>query len=189
VTTASDLELAARACRGDEAAMEALVARALPLVRGLARRMTGGAEEGDALAQEAIVSALERLERYRGEAAFSTWVCGIALRRHAEEGRRKETEQRTLPSVPRRRPPDPADLVEAKEATRRLWDLVAQLPPTHRETITARATSETGAEAAKRLGLTPEAFRVRLHRARGALRDVMVRDHPDLLEELCHAER
>ena len=189
MTTASDLELAARACLGDERAMDALVSRALPVVRGLARRLTRCPEDGDALAQEAIVSALETLERYRGEAAFSTWVCGIALRRQAEEARRVAMERRGLPNVPRPSPPNPAELTEARDVTRRLWDLVVHLPPIHRNTIATRATSETGAEAARRLGLTPEAFRVRLHRARGALRDLMAREHPDLFQEMCHAER
>jgi RNA polymerase sigma-70 factor (ECF subfamily) len=189
VTSPSDGELARRACNGDMAAMEALVTRALPIVRGLARRLAADLEEGDALAQEAFVFALEKLERYRAEAAFSTWVCSIALRRHAEAARRMAIERRALGRASRGDERDPADLATARSAARRLWLVVAKLPARHRDAIIARATSDTGAEAAARLDMTPNAFRVRLYRARIALRDLMMRECPDFLEEFRYAER
>ena len=184
---ADDRELAERACRGEAAATEALVTRALPVVRGLARRLTGDPEEGDALAQDALVAALEKLESYRGQATFSTWVCAIALRRYAGAKRAQAAESRrrgahTPDSL------DPAAMVADRDSARRLLLLVDQLPATHRDALLARATADSPAEAARALGLPAGAYRTRLHRARLALRAQMEATYPDLLEEVGHAE-
>jgi DNA-directed RNA polymerase specialized sigma24 family protein len=68
---------------------------------------------------------------------------------------------------------DPAQIVTEMDAARRLWRLVAQLRPRDRDAIVARAASESPAEAAEAVGISANAFRVRLHRARLALRELM----------------
>jgi len=186
---ASDLDLAERAGRGDGAATTELVNRALPMVRGLARRLRGGQEEGDALAQEAIVAALEGIRRYRGEGTFAAWVCGITLRRHGELKRREIAERRRLQRLPPAPQPDPCQVVTASDTERRLWSLVEQLPRAHREILIARSTSDSIAQAAGDMGITANAFRVRLHRARLALRRLLMAQCPDLMQELTHAKR
>ena len=185
----SDLELAERAARGHARATAELVNRALPIVRGLARRLAGDAEEGDALAQEAFAAALEGLNRYRGDAAFATWVCAIAVRKHADLARSAAAEERL-----RKRPADagerePGEIVADKDSAHRLWQLVVELPQAHRDAIIARATSEGAADAAVRLGITTNAMRVRLHRARLALRELLLARYPDWSEEVSHAKR
>jgi len=184
----SDLDLAERAVRGDQAATAALITRALPVVRALARRLAGDPEEADALAQEAFVAALESLERYRGDAAFATWVCAIVVRRHADLQRARAPEERARRHIRAVRERDPADMVAEKDSTQRLWRLVAQLPPAHREALIARATSASAAEAAVALGITTNALRVRLHRARLALRELLLAQYPDWFGEVTHAE-
>jgi len=169
--------------------MAQLVNRALPVVRGLARRLAGDAEEGDALAQEAFAVALETLGRYRGDAAFSTWVCGIAVRRYADGRRVAETEERLRAQMGSARQREPADIVADRDSARRLWELVAELPPAHRDALIARATSEGPADAAVRLGITTNAMRVRLHRARLALRELLLARYPDWSEEVTHAKQ
>lgn len=169
--------------------MEALINRALPVVRGLARRLTGDAEEGDALTQEAFAAALESLERYGGDAAFSTWVCSIAVYRYTDIHRAKAAERRLRERINTPRPPEPADIVVEKDSAQRLWYLVTQLPDAHREALIARATSESTAQAAARLGITTNAMRVRLHRARLALRRLLLKRYPDWFGEIIHAKR
>jgi RNA polymerase sigma-70 factor (ECF subfamily) len=184
----SDEDLAERAVRGDGPAAQELVRRALPIVRGLGRRLTGDAEEGDALAQEALVAALEGVQRYRGSAAFSTWVCGIAIRRHANAQRRQRSERRIAERVSRSASIGP-EVVVSNETARFLWALVAELPEPHRDAIVARVTSDSTAIAAARLGVTAGAMRVRLHRVRLALRGLLAARCPDLLEEVKYAPR
>jgi RNA polymerase sigma-70 factor (ECF subfamily) len=185
-----DRELAARAVRGDGEAAEQLIAAALPTLRGLTRRLTSDPEEGDALAQAAVVAALEQLPRYRGEAAFATWLCSIAVRLRASQRRRAAAEQRAqerLTEVPAG--DDLAESAVRREAARCLWDLVLELPPAYREAIVARATADSVTEAAERLGMPPGRYRTRLHRARLALRDLVRTRCPDLMTELGYAER
>ncbi len=185
-----DRELAARAARGDREAAEKLIAAALPTLRGLTRRLTGDQEEGDSLAQAAVAAALEQLPRYRGEATFATWLCSIAVRLRATQRRRESAERRAQDRLAE--PPLRDDLAEAaarRDAARRLWDLVLQLPPPYREAIVARATADSVAEAAEHLGMPPGRYRTRLHRARLALRDLLCTRCPDLMTELGYAER
>jgi RNA polymerase sigma-70 factor (ECF subfamily) len=180
----SDQELAEHARRGDRAATELLVTRALPKVRGLARKLARDPEEGDALAQEAMVVALEQLGRYRGEAGFATWVCAIAVRRRAEALRRRAREQRHEADLSPVQEPDPAEIAAADDTAQRLLAMVAYLPPAYAEAILARATADSAAEAAASLGLTDGAFRTRLHRARLALRARLLETYPEWREEV-----
>jgi RNA polymerase sigma-70 factor (ECF subfamily) len=184
-----DIDLAERAARGDAAAMEELVSRALPIVRGLARRLTGDTEEGDSLAQEALAAALEGIARYRGDASFQTWVCGIVVRRHADAERREAREAASVQDQRRSDEVDPAEIAAEMDSARRLWRLVAQLRPQDRDAIIARAASESPTEAAEALGISANAFRVRLHRARLALRELMATRCPELMEELGYAKK
>jgi RNA polymerase sigma-70 factor (ECF subfamily) len=183
----SDTDLAERAAQGDAAATEELVNRALPTVRALARRLAGDSEEGDELTQEAFAVALERITRYRGDAAFPTWVCGIAVRRYADAERRKAREMaRAASSVGQT---DPAQVVVETDSARRLWRLVAELRAQDRDAIIARAANDSPAEAAEALGISANAFRVRLHRARLALRKLMSVRYAELVEELGHGKQ
>jgi RNA polymerase sigma factor (sigma-70 family) len=182
-----DSELARRAVKGEAAAMAALVDGALPLVRGLAWRLAGNTEEADDLTQEAFAVALARIGRYRGEAAFSTWVCGIAANRYAEAVRQK-ARGRALREGPAPQA-DPAQVAMDEVSEAWLWRQVAELRPKDRDAIIARAAADSPAEAADALGITPNAFRVRLHRARLALRARLAERGPDLVEELSHGKQ
>lgn len=188
-TLASEVELAERAARGDEAATAELVNRVLPTVRGLARRLTRDQEEGDSLAQDAILAALESIHRYRGDAAFATWVCGIAVNRFAGLQRAAATERRVLGRLHRQTAhADPESIAVARATARDLWLLVAELPAAHRDALVARATNDCTEHAAARIGLTANAFRVRLHRARLALSGMLRQRFPELVEVSEHAK-
>jgi RNA polymerase sigma-70 factor, ECF subfamily len=168
--------------------MEELVARALPVVRGFARRLTGDPEEGDALTQETMVAALEKLERYRGNAAFATWVGSIALRKAADRQRKKAVEIRAQAKMEAAHTIGPEEALIRKDTAVCLWKLVAQLPEVYREAVIARATSESIEQAAGQLGLTTNALRVRLHRARLALQGLMKKQYPDWYGEMKYAK-
>ena len=77
-TPEGDLLDARLATAGDTRAFERLYRRHVPRVHGLARRMVGW-EEADELTQDVFVRAWERLETFRGEAAFGTWIHRVAI--------------------------------------------------------------------------------------------------------------
>jgi RNA polymerase sigma-70 factor (ECF subfamily) len=80
---AEEARLVARARAGDRAAFGALVERHQEIVWNLAWRLTRGhREKAEDLAQEAFLRALNAIENFRGEAAFSTWMHRIVVNLH-----------------------------------------------------------------------------------------------------------
>ncbi len=53
---------------------------AVPMLRGLLRRMVGHPDEVEDLIQSTLLKAWEARETFRGDAKFSTWLCSIGSR-------------------------------------------------------------------------------------------------------------
>jgi RNA polymerase sigma factor (sigma-70 family) len=75
-----DVELAAHAATGERRAFGELVRRHGSAVRGLIRRMGAAASEADDVAQDAFLTAFERIAEFRGDGTFAAWVKRIAAR-------------------------------------------------------------------------------------------------------------
>jgi RNA polymerase sigma-70 factor (ECF subfamily) len=75
-----DVELCAHAATGERRAFGELVRRHGSAVRGLLRRMGAQASEADDVAQDAFLTAFERIAEFRGEGTFAGWVKRIAAR-------------------------------------------------------------------------------------------------------------
>ncbi len=88
VTGLHDVELAALAAAGDRAAFGELVRRHGSAVRGLLRRMGAQASTADDIAQDAFLTAFERVSEFRGEGTFSAWVKRIAARLYVRRWRK-----------------------------------------------------------------------------------------------------
>jgi RNA polymerase sigma-70 factor (ECF subfamily) len=76
----TDAELVARARLGDHAAFGELVNRHRTAVYRAAFAALGSPADADDAAQDAFVSAYRRLDRFRGDASFKTWLLAIAWR-------------------------------------------------------------------------------------------------------------
>jgi len=72
-------DLIARVRAGDRLAARALYDAHVGRVLRLAHRLTGDAELAREVAQDAFVKALSRLDQFRGDAAFSTWLHRIVV--------------------------------------------------------------------------------------------------------------
>lgn len=96
--TLTDSELIARAVgHDDRAAFGELVQRHQSAVRRFLRHLThGDAALADDLAQDTFVQAYRKLGEFRHDAAFATWLLGIA-HNHWRNARRK---QRSVPLEP-----------------------------------------------------------------------------------------
>ena len=75
-----DVELCSHAAVGERAAFGELVRRHGSAVRGVLRRMGAQATEADDVAQDAFLTAFERIAEFRGEGTFAAWVKKIAAR-------------------------------------------------------------------------------------------------------------
>ena len=76
-----DVELVRRAQAGDVDAFGDLVERNRRAVFRAALAAVGSATEADDVAQEAFVTAFQKLSAFRGEAAFKTWLLAITWRK------------------------------------------------------------------------------------------------------------
>ena len=75
-----DVELCSFAAAGERRAFGELVRRHGSAVRGLLRRMGAAPSEADDVAQDAFLTAFERIAEFRGEGTFAGWVKRIAAR-------------------------------------------------------------------------------------------------------------
>ena len=75
-----------RAARGDLAAFGVLVRTHEASLRRFARRLAG--DEGDDIAQDALLAAWRALGQWRGEGSFAGWLRRIATRRYLDRQRR-----------------------------------------------------------------------------------------------------
>ena len=83
-----DVELVALAAAGDRAAFGELVRRHGSAVRGLLRRMGAEPSLADDIAQDAFLTAFERIAEFRGEGTFAAWVKRIAARLYVRRWRK-----------------------------------------------------------------------------------------------------
>ena len=88
VSSPTDSSLAARTVAGDESAFEDLVRRYQAKVYRLVRRLVG--DDGDAqdALQETFVQVHRKIESFRGDAKFSTWLYRVATNICLNEVRR-----------------------------------------------------------------------------------------------------
>jgi RNA polymerase sigma-70 factor (ECF subfamily) len=76
-----DDQLLVAVAAGEEAAFRQLYRRHTPRMRMLVLRILGGAEhDADDVVQESWVRAIARLESFRGDSTFATWLRGIGIR-------------------------------------------------------------------------------------------------------------
>jgi RNA polymerase sigma-70 factor (ECF subfamily) len=166
-----------QSCRaGDPAAIEQLVDAYRPAVFRLALSVLDDAAEADEAAQDTFVLALRALHRYRGEAAFTTWLYAIALnvcrgrlRQRRSRQRLQALLQRWLRVQPPAAPPEAA--VVRDQAHSALAAAVQALPEPQRLVVVLRYYHDLRlVEIAKLLSVTERTVHNRLHAAHLALR-------------------
>ncbi|HZI36281.1 MAG TPA: sigma-70 family RNA polymerase sigma factor [Gaiellales bacterium] len=89
----SDVVLAVRAQDGDRAALTALVERHEPRVRQLAGYLLNDPQDAEDAAQEALAKVLTRIDQFRGEARFATWLYSLVTNTCRDLGERQRRRQ------------------------------------------------------------------------------------------------
>lgn len=170
-----DREIIRVVLAGDRAAFEELVRRHNQRLFRAARAVARTDEDAEDALQQAWISIYRHLDAFRGDAAFTTWATRIVVREALDHVRRRPA----VAVVAEAREPDDDDLVTASGpdddvARAQLGVVLARclhaIPQGHREVMVLRDVLELDtAETAACLGLSEEAVRVRLHRARAAV--------------------
>jgi RNA polymerase sigma-70 factor (ECF subfamily) len=179
-----DGKLVQRSLQGDAAAFGVLVRRYERLVFHVAGGFLRDRGEVEDVAQEAFVKAYEALSRFRADAPFGPWIAQIATRlcydRLRGRRRRQEVAWEDLSWSEQAAARDLAGGGMATEDATARRDLaeraLAPLPPKDRQAlILADALGHTAAEVGQMMGCTALAVRLRLYRARRAMRRVAER--------------
>ena len=183
-------DLVARLRAGDEAACETLVRENGGRLLAVARRYMRNEEDARDAVQEAFVAAFRSIDRFEGGSSLSTWLHRIAinccLMRLRSGRRRPETSiEELLPTFDETGhrvlheeswPESVEAALERRQTRDRVREAIGRLPDKYRTVILLRDIEELSTEeAARALGTTPTAVKVRLHRARQALRELLVR--------------
>ncbi|GIV62540.1 MAG: DNA-directed RNA polymerase sigma-70 factor [Rhodothermaceae bacterium] len=173
---------------GDERAFERLVRQETPRLYRVILRIVQDEDEAESILQETFLQTYQRLHTFRGESKLTTWIYAIGInlsRAYLRKSRRYDTfseadlEQLQPRFVHGRYADDyatwnPQRLAEAAEHKHLVHEAIRKLPPTYREVVTLRDIEELStAETAEVLGISEGAVRVRLHRARQALRSLL----------------
>ncbi|MFD3682955.1 RNA polymerase sigma factor [Streptomyces sp. NPDC058613] len=172
-----DALLTVRAAEGDEEAFEALVRGHGPAMLRLAANLLGSRSEAEDAVQEAFVSAWRKLPEFRGDAGFGTWMHRIVTNRclNTLRSRRPVAD---LDEVPEQPAPDhlnsPARAAESQAAVRALGEAMALLSPEQRACWVLREIETMPYETiAEMVGISQEAVRARVFRARRCLTEAM----------------
>ncbi|MGH9000100.1 MAG: RNA polymerase sigma factor [Acidimicrobiia bacterium] len=173
-------ELVAAARGGDQEAFEELVRQTYVTTYTLAYRLTGNEEDARDVVQETYLRAWKAVRRFRGDAQFSTWLYRITANTSSSmTKRRSRTRAEALPEsgpdvIDERLFANPEASSEASALHERLATAVAELPPKLRAIVVLKDIYDLPHEAiAAELGISVAAAKVRLHRARKRLRDVL----------------
>ncbi len=173
--TAADEELVRRVLAGRVGEFESLVRRHGRRVHRAVRAVLRSDEDVEDATQQTWLQAFAGLRAFEGASSFSTWITRIALNEALLRSRRarirahgggEEVEGVAAPAGA-----GPEEETASREVVHLLERAVRDLPARYRAVVTLRhveglSTSQT----AERLGITLGAVKLRLHRARLALR-------------------
>jgi len=174
------MQLLSRCQQGDSLAIEALVRTYSPLVYRLAVSILDDPAEADEAAQDALVAALSKLDSFRGQAKFTTWlytitlnVCRGRLRKRRAQARLAGVLQSLFRFSDQTEPP-PEQTTLRQEQDVALWQAINALDDRRREAVILRYYHElTLSEIGQVLGVSERTIRTWLHTAHEQLRRML----------------
>jgi RNA polymerase sigma-70 factor (ECF subfamily) len=169
-----DAELLARCRRGDRQAVETLVRATSRRAYALALRIVGDRHEAEDVVQEAYLRIFRGLERFREEARFETWMHRIVVNAALNHLRGRGRFGDVLADE------EPLDVPEPDRAADRAADVdalersLARLPQGQRIAVVLKDVYGLScAEIGEELGIAEGAVKVRLHRGRARLKELL----------------
>jgi RNA polymerase sigma-70 factor (ECF subfamily) len=177
-------ELLARLRAGDAAAFTAAYQHHAAAIHRFLLRLCGRPELAEDLLQETWIRLARHARSLQPDTSLRAWLYTVArnlVRSHARWAVLDAASVRALESWWYLRAPassaPPHDTAVAAQAAARLERALARLPATGREVLLLVAAEGLAVdEAARVLGITPEAARQRLHRARADLQRALPRE-------------
>jgi RNA polymerase sigma-70 factor, ECF subfamily len=183
----TEQELIRRVREGDKEAFYGLVRPCQRAVFFAARSVLNNDADAEEAVQESVLKAFMHIKQFRGESKFSTWLVQIAINEARMKLRKEHRElyESLDESIADEQgdywPRDfadwreiPIEALQRKELREALSKALASLEPKYRQVVVLRYIQHLSvAETAETLGLSEEAVRTRLHRARLRMRDAL----------------
>ncbi len=173
---------------GDESAYEQVVRTYGGRLLAVTRRIVGSDEDARDIVQDAFLNAFKSLDRFEGNSKLSTWLHRIAVNAALTKlrSRKRKPEQSIETLLPAflddghheerfKSWDEPVDKAMERAETRQLVRAkIDELPDSYRTVLVLRDIEGLDTEeTAKMLGLSVNATKIRLHRARQALRTML----------------
>jgi RNA polymerase sigma-70 factor (ECF subfamily) len=164
---------------GDRAALDALVRLYYERVYRYGLRVCRDPADAQDAVQDAFVAMSRSVSSIRGEASLASWLFTVVknacfrllrpfIRAREPMGAMDGPEEQPLAGTPH----TPEELLAREQLVQAVQHAIGALEPLHRQVIVLRDIEGlSGPEAAQALGLSLEAMKTRLHRARQALRE------------------
>jgi RNA polymerase sigma-70 factor (ECF subfamily) len=183
-----DTGLINRLRAGEDGAYDELVRTESGRLFGVARRIVGNDEDARDVLQDAFLSAFRNLSRFHGDARLSTWLHRIVINTALMKlrSRKRKPEESIEPLLPSFLSDghhaerfsawaEPAETTVSRSETRALVrQHIDELPESFRTVLVLRDIEGLDTEETARvLEATPTAVKIRLHRARQALRTLL----------------
>lgn len=175
-TTTEEHEIIKQCLNGDADQYAVLVNRYSAMAFNISYRMLGDADLAKDMAQESFISAYTGLENFRFGSKFSTWLYRIAVnkcRDHLRSAQETAVVDEIAEMVPAR-----GQTPEQASSSRQTGDMIQEalsaLPVEHREVLVLKHVEGLDyGEIADILGVGVNALKVRAHRGRERLKELL----------------
>ncbi len=180
----TDDQLLEEARGGRREALEELLARHQPRIYRFGLKMCRDEEDAKDVLQDTLLAVARGIRDFRGQSSVSTWLYAIARSFCVKKRRRSkfapeeeqrlgsEAEEEVVQVADPSRPAD--ETLAGRQVERALEAAIGALQPIYREVLVLRDVEGlTAPEVAQVLGISVEAVKSRLHRARVAVRDAV----------------
>jgi RNA polymerase sigma-70 factor, ECF subfamily len=167
--------------RGDDVAFAQLINLTHRAVYSQALRITGNPEDAADVAQQTYIKLVSGIKQFRGDAKFSTWLYRVNSNVAVTHLRKKQRRRAdvSLDSIEASELPapdssDPAAIAQQHALRDRLDDALRTLPEGYRAVAVMKDVyGQSFEDISSQLKISEGTARVRLHRARRRLRELL----------------
>lgn len=184
-----DAMLLTRLRRRDPAAFRAVFEAYSDKIYRLAVGILQNETEADGVVQDTFMRLIEKIETFKGKAKVGTWLYRVAYNlcqdRLRQRGRTQSLEQirAEIPLILTDWSQTPQAALQSAELTALLTTAIDQLPMTYRAVLILRDVDGLSTrESADILNISPSNVKVRLHRARLQLREILAETFTQYVE-------
>lgn len=196
MTVDNEKKLVERSQNGDINAFEELVCLNERKIYTIAYRMLGNTEDASDICQEAFLRAFASINKFRGEASFSTWVTRIVTNLCRDELRKRQRTKleslderiiigdseidKQLPDLK----PGPEESYESREFQERIQNIINTLTPEFRMALVLRDIyGYSYDEIAGQLECSLGTVKSRINRARKHLKDRLMVEREQIINK------